>query len=299
VNKIKPTSAAIEFRGVSKTYGSKLAVDGLDLCFHAGSLTALLGENGAGKTTSISMALGLVKPSKGAVTVGGDAAGSIEARQQIGAMLQSAELPEMLTVREHILLFQTYYPAPLSLPALSEMLGLQDILNKRYGTLSGGQRRRAQLALALCGNADFILLDEPTVGLDIDARHMFWRLIRDLVKAGRGVILTTHYLEEADALADRILVMAEGRIIADGTPAEIKAKAGGKLVDLRTDAPDAVLLGLPGTEKLTHVGDRVQLVTHDAEGALEALFASGHGVADLSINRAGLEAAFLGLTQQK
>lgn len=287
----------IEYKNTSKRYKDVLAVDQLNLNVAPGRLTALLGENGAGKSTSISMALGLVKPTAGAVTIGGAPAGSMAARRRVGAMLQSAELPEQLTAREHIKLFQTYYPAPMELPDLVDTLGLSSILDTRYGVLSGGQKRRVQLALALCGNADFILLDEPTVGLDIEARHMFWDVIRRLVAAGQGVVLTTHYLEEADALADRILVMNNGYIVADGTPAEIKALAGGKVIELRTNADDAQLSALPGVDAVAHVGGRAQLTTHRAEETLRALFASGCRVEDISVNRAGLEAAFLGLTK--
>jgi len=288
----------IRFEHVSKRYGTKNAVGGLDLTIQQARLTALLGENGAGKTTSISMALGLVKPTEGFVSVMGERAGSRAARQHVGAMLQSAELPEQLTTAEHIRLFQSYYPAPVSLEELVDTVGLSEILNTRYGVLSGGQKRRVQLALALCGNADFILLDEPTTGLDVEARHTFWGVIRSLVKAGRGVVLTTHYLEEADALADRILVMADGQIIADGTPAEIKSKAGGKIIDLRTDAPKAQLMALPGVEEISQVGDRYQITSRAAEETLRALFAAGVEVSDLSVSRAGLEAAFIGLTRR-
>jgi len=288
----------IEFKAASKRYGNNLAVDGLNLEVAAGKLTALLGENGAGKTTSVSMALGLVKPTSGMVSVAGDAAGSMAARRRLGAMLQSAELPEQLTAAEHIRLFQTYYVNPVPFDELVETIGLAGVLNQRYGTMSGGQKRRVQLALALCGNADFILLDEPTVGLDVDARHMFWQVIRALVAGGRGVVLTTHYLEEADALADRILVMAQGRIIADGSPADIKALAGGKIIELRTDAPDDQLRALPGVEGTARVGERMRLTTTNAEGTLRALFANGCSVEDISVERAGLEAAFLGLTDK-
>jgi len=291
--------SAIHVGSVTKSYGGKQAVSDVTVDLQAGKVTALLGENGAGKTTTVSMILGLVTPTSGTVTVGGDPAGSFAARQRIGAMLQSAELPEQLTVAEHIKLFQTYYPAPMKFDVLVALLGLADILDKRYGVLSGGQKRRTQLALAVCGDPEFILLDEPTVGLDVDARHMFWRVIRDLVKAGCGVVLTTHYLEEADALADRILVMAAGEIVADGTPVEIKALAGGKLIELRTDASDAQLLALDGVESLKHVGDRVQLVSHAAEATLRTLFAAGCSVNDISVTRAGLEAAFLNITREK
>jgi len=289
----------IEFISASKRFGDKLAVDGLDLKVERGKLTALLGENGAGKSTSISMALGLLKPSDGSVSVAGAVAGSYHARRSIGAMLQSAELPEQLTTAEHIRLFQTYYPKPAPFDTLAEKLGLGPILNQRYGTMSGGQKRRVQLALALCGNADFILLDEPTVGLDIEARHTFWQVIRELVDEGRGVVLTTHYLEEADALANRILVMAEGRIVADGSPADIKALAGGKIIECRTNATEADLMALAAVESVSPVGDRMRITSTAAEETLKALFAGGYSVEDISVERAGLEAAFLGLTGNK
>jgi len=292
------TQGEVAYKGVNKIYGKMQAVDQLNLTIGSGQLTALLGENGAGKTTTISMALGLVKPTTGAVTIGGAPAGSMQARRRIGAMLQSAELPEQLTVKEHVRLFQTYYETPMLLDELVDLVGLEEILSKRYGVLSGGQKRRAQLALALCGNGDLIMLDEPTVGLDVEARHMFWRVIRKLVAEGKSVLLTTHYLEEADALADRILVMAGGRIVADGTPAEIKALAGGKIIELRTDAPELVLSALPGVESLTQVGDRTQIISAKAEETLKALFASGLLVDDISVTRAGLEAAFLNITQK-
>jgi len=288
----------IEFQGVSKRFGTKLAVGSLNLSLAAGKLTALLGENGAGKTTAVSMALGLVKPTSGCVTVRGYSAGSMAARSNVGAMLQSAELPEQLTPAEHIRLFQTYYLDPVPFDEIVETIGLTSFLHMRYGVLSGGQKRRVQLALALCGNADFILLDEPTVGLDVDARHIFWQVIRTLVARGRGVLLTTHYLEEADALADRILVMTEGVIIADGSPADIKSLAGGKIIELRTNAPEDQLLALPGIEGTARVGERMRLTTTNAEETLRALFASGCSVEDISVERAGLEAAFIGLTGQ-
>ena len=288
----------ITFSGVSKNYGDKQAVKELDLAFEKGKVTALLGENGAGKTTSISMALGLVKPTEGSVTIGGARAGSRAARQRVGAMLQSAELPEQLTTEEQINLFRTYYPNPVSMEELTEKVGLADILHTRYGVMSGGQKRRVQLALALCGNADFILLDEPTVGLDVDARHQFWDVIRGLVADGRGIVLTTHYLEEADMLADRILVMAEGQLVADGSPAAIKSLTGGKVIELSTDASPVFLGALPGVEAVDQVGERIRLTSNAAENTLRALFAGDHKVEDISVARAGLETAFLGLTKK-
>lgn len=289
----------IRFDQVTKKYAGITVVDGLELTVQKGELIALLGENGAGKTTSISMALGLVKPTVGQISIDGHVAGSMAARRKIGAMLQSAELPEQLKVCEHIKLFQTYYEAPVSLDALTELLGLGEILGKQYGVLSSGQKRKVQLALALCGDPELVILDEPTVGLDVDTRHAFWRVIRGLIQAGKSVLLTTHYLEEADSLADRIIVMAGGKVVAGGTPAEIKALSGGKVIELRTEASGAILKALPGIEKLSYTGDRVQLISNAAEATLKALFASGIEVEDISVARVGLEEAFLSITAKQ
>ncbi|UTW59246.1 ABC transporter ATP-binding protein [Kordiimonas sp. SCSIO 12603] len=288
----------ISYKNLTKTYGDKRAVDGLDVSFQKGELTALLGENGAGKTTSISLALGLVEPTEGNVTILGHKAGSIEARRAVGAMLQSAELPNLLTAEEHIKLFSSYYPNPVPIEELVEMLQLTPFLKQRYGGLSGGQKRRVQLALALCGNADFVILDEPTVGLDIETRHTLWQAVRACVARGQGVILTTHYLEEADALADRIVVMADGQLVADGTPAEIKALSAEKVIELQTNASADLIKTLPGVHSVVETGQTIKISVREAEPCLAYLFKEGFEVKDLKVSQVGLESAFLDITNK-
>ncbi len=289
---------AITYKSVTKTYGGTNAVNNIDMILKKGELTALLGENGAGKTTSISLALGLIEPSVGEVTIAGNKAGSLEARRNIGAMLQTGELPNQLTAAEHIRLFSGYYINPVPLDELVEMLDLSSFLNQRYSVLSGGQKRRVQMALALCGNADFIILDEPTVGLDIETRHSVWKAIRACLKRGQGVVLTTHYLEEADALADRVLVMVDGNIVADGTPAEIKALSAEKVMELQTDAPIKLLEAQEGVQSVKIAGQQVRITASHVEPCLEFLFKNGYEVSDLMVSSVGLEAAFLDITHR-
>lgn len=214
----------VEMRGATKRYGSVEALRGVDLTIERGEVVALLGPNGAGKTTAVRILLGLSKADAGEVSVFGHAPGSQAAKLRRGAMLQVAKVPETLRVREHIELFSSYYPAPLPLPEVIEMAGLQGLERRLFGELSGGQKQRVLFALALCGNPDLLFLDEPTVGLDVETRRAIWMRIRAFVARGGSVLLTTHYLDEADALANRIAVINRGLIVAQGTPAELKAR---------------------------------------------------------------------------
>lgn len=213
-----------ELRQVRKRYGTTEALRGVDLSIERGELVALLGPNGAGKTTAVRILLGLAKADSGSATVFGCPPASTDAKLRRGALLQVARVPETLKVREHIELFSSYYPNPLPFAETIAAAGLQGIENRLFGELSGGQKQRVLFALALCGNPDLLFLDEPTVGLDVEARRALWSRIRAFVARGGSVLLTTHYLDEADALANRVAVINHGRIIAEGTPAEIKAR---------------------------------------------------------------------------
>jgi ABC-2 type transport system ATP-binding protein len=213
-----------ELRGVTKRYGTIEALRGIDLKIEPGELVAVLGPNGAGKTTAVRILLGLTKADSGTATVFGHPPSSQEAKLRRGALLQVAKVPETLRVREHIELFSSYYPKPLPLAETIAAAGLQGLENRLFGELSGGQKQRVLFALALCGNPSLLFLDEPTVGLDVTARRGLWDRIRWFVAQGGSVLLTTHYLDEADALANRVAVINGGRIIAEGTPAEIKAR---------------------------------------------------------------------------
>jgi ABC-2 type transport system ATP-binding protein len=285
-----------ELAGTTKRFGEVVALDGIDLALKPGQLTALLGPNGAGKTTVVKLLLGLIEPDAGAVRVfGGDpAAGGI--RRRVGAMLQVSRVPETLRVGEHLDLFSAYYPAPLPAERVLAAAGLGALQHRRFSDLSGGERQRVLFALALCGDPDLLFLDEPTVGMDVEARRRFWGEIRRLVAEGRSLLLTTHYLEEADALADRVVVLNRGRIIADGTPAEIKQRTAGRRVRCRTVLGLEALRALPGVQAARSDQARVELLTSRAEEAVRVLLERDPGLTDLEVTGAGLEDAFLTLT---
>jgi ABC-2 type transport system ATP-binding protein len=213
-----------ELRGVTKRYGAVEALGGVDLTMNAGEVVALLGPNGAGKTTAVRILLGLAQPTSGRASVFGHAPGSQQARLRRGAVLQVAKVPETLKVREHVELFSSYYPNPLPVGESIAAAGLGGLENRLFGELSGGQKQRVLFALAICGNPDLLFLDEPTVGLDVEARRALWDRIRAFVGRGGSVLLTTHYLEEARVLANRVAVIRRGLIIAEGTPAQIMAR---------------------------------------------------------------------------
>jgi ABC-2 type transport system ATP-binding protein len=220
-------SIPVRLAGVGKVYpGGITAVRDLSLTITPGQTLALLGPNGAGKTTTIRMILGLAAPTSGVVRVFGRDPRDAAARVCIGTMLQSADMPGSLTVREHITLFSSYYPAPLAIGDVLRLAALDGLENRLAGRLSGGQRQRLAFALAICGDPELLVLDEPTSGLDIESRVLLWEQVRVLAARGKSIIITTHHLAEADALADRIAFIARGSIVADGTPAEIKARAG-------------------------------------------------------------------------
>src|SRR5690242_1624153 len=212
---------------VNKNYGDIRALKAVNFRVRAGELVALLGPNGAGKTTAVKLLLGLLQPNAGKVRVFGGDPTNPENRMRTGAMLQVGRVPETLRVREHIDLFSSYYEEPMRAAEVLDAAGLEKLSDRKFGDLSGGQKQRVLFALAICGDPDLLFLDEPTVGLDVEARRMLWDEIRSLLRRGKTVVLTTHYLEEADALADRIVVINKGRVIAEGTPAEIKSRTAG------------------------------------------------------------------------
>jgi len=287
---------AAELRGVVKRYGPVTALAGVDLSVQPGEVVALLGPNGAGKTTAVQLLLGLGRPGEGTARLFGRDPREVAARRRIGAMLQVSKVPETLKVREHIDLVSSYYPRPLPLPEILAAAGISGLENRLFGKLSGGQRQRVLFALALCGDPDLLFLDEPTVGLDVEARRGFWDHIRAKAGEGRTVLLTTHYLEEADALADRIILLHQGRILAEGTPAEIKARVGGRVVRCRTRIPVEEVAFLPGVREARRRGEDLEIFTQTAEAVLRELLARDAGLSGLEVRGAGLEDAFLALT---
>ena len=285
-----------QLEGVTKRYGDVLALDEVTLRVRPGEVLALLGPNGAGKTTAVSTLLGLLRPDSGAASLFGTSPDDVAAKVRVGAMLQISGVPPTLTVREHVASFAAYYPSPLPVDRALELAGLSDVANRQYGKLSGGQKQRVHFALAMVGDPDLLFLDEPTTGLDVESRRDFWRQVRQFIGDGRTVILTTHYLEEADALADRIVLLDQGRTIAEGTPAEIKARTAGKVVSAVTRLPLERLALLPGVTRVERVGVAVNLHTSDAEATVRALLAADDGLHGLEVKGATLEEAFLSIT---
>jgi ABC-2 type transport system ATP-binding protein len=284
-------------RGVTKKYGAVCALNKVDFTVRRGEIVALLGPNGAGKTTAVRLLLGLTAPTEGTVSVFGGDPRNPESRIQTGAMLQVGRVPETLKVREHIDMFSSYYPNPLPLEKVLEAAGLKGLEAKPFGELSGGQRQRALFALAICGNPDLLFLDEPTVGLDVEARRLLWDEIRRLVAYGKTVLLTTHYLQEADALANRIVVINRGEIVAQGSPADIKAQTVGRKIRCVCRIPLDEVRAITGVLDAKQDREAIEINVSLAEPVLRELLARDLTLSDLEVTSAGLEEAFLALTQ--
>jgi len=282
---------------VNKNYGNVRALRHVNFGVRAGEVVALLGPNGAGKTTAVKLLLGLLLPNSGRVRVFGGDPTNPENRMRTGAMLQVGRVPETLRVREHIDLFSTYYQKPMPTAEILAAAGLEKLRDRKFGELSGGQKQRVLFALAICGDPDLLFLDEPTVGLDVEARRMLWDEIRQLVSRGKTVLLTTHYLQEADALADRVAVINQGEIIAEGTPSEIKAQTAGKRIRCITSLNISVLRRIPGVTEVKEDREAVELHAAEAEPVLRELLARDSTLSGLEVTSAGLEEAFLALTQ--
>lgn len=307
--------AAACLHEVTKRYGNGvIALDGVSLQLRSGEIVALLGPNGAGKSTAVKLMMGLTSPTVGQVRVfDGDPriAGN---RQRTGVMLQVGRAPEMLRVREHVEIMRGYYPQPLPVSEIMCAAGLEDIGERMFGQLSGGQKQRVLFALALAGDPDLIFLDEPTVGLDIEARRRIWAEIRSLRSRGKTVLLTTHYLEEADALADRIIVLNKGRVICEGSPAEVRAAAQSrslervespsqrssvKLLSFQTRLSNDQILNLAGVQRVETSGANVTVTTSAPESTLRELLALDLELRGLEVRNPALEDAFLALTGKK
>jgi ABC-2 type transport system ATP-binding protein len=284
----------VELWHLSKRFGALNAVDDVSLTVAAGEVVALLGPNGAGKTTTISLMLGLLQPSHGNARIFGLAPRDRKARSRRGVMLQDAGAPPALTVSELLDLFRGYYPKPRPAHELLKAIGLEEQANTRVSKLSGGQRQRLHFGLALCGDPEVLFLDEPTVGLDVEGRRALWAEVSDVAARGRTVLLTTHYLEEADALASRVVVINHGRIIADAPPSLIKAQVPTKRVSFELLA-DCALPNLEQSQRVEQIGRRVSVFSHTPEAVLSTLFEQRIAIRDLHVEGARLEEALLAL----
>jgi len=294
--------AGVTLTGLTKSFagehGVVEAVRSIDVSIGLGETVALLGPNGAGKSTTIDMLLGLQEPDDGTAHLFGGEPKAAVAAGRVGAMLQTGQLIRDLTVRELISMVASLYPRPLGVDETVEVTGIAEIADRRTQKLSGGETQRARFAVALVSNPDLLVLDEPTVAMDVESRRAFWSTMRDFAARGKTVLFATHYLEEADAYADRAVLMAHGRVVADGPPTEIKAMVGQRRI--RATLPDAApaeLEALVGVTRAERRGEAVVLTCSDSDAAIRALLARFPAARDIEIAGAGLEEAFVELTR--
>ncbi len=293
-----PPAAAVRALGLRKRYGSVLAVDRVDLTIAAGEVVALLGPNGAGKSTTVDMLLGLGRPDEGSVEIFGLAPQQATMAGMVGATLQVGSLIDGLTVGEMVDLMRGLSPHPMPRDEVIQLAGLADIVDRRAQKLSGGQTQRVRFALAIAGDPQLLVLDEPTGAMDVAARRIFWDAMRDWTERGRTVVFATHYLEEADAFADRVVLMARGTVVADGPTTEIKAMAGGRTIRATLAGADRdELTALPGVTGVELHGDVVHLTCSDSDVALRAMLNRYQLARDIEVVGHALEDAFVALTQ--
>ncbi|MGY1497786.1 ABC transporter ATP-binding protein [Streptomyces sp. QTS52] len=298
------TTTVVAFDQVTKSYGEVRAVDGLSLTLRPGETVALLGPNGAGKSTTLDLLLGLKQPDSGTVSVLGMSPRDAIVGGHVGAMLQSGGLMDEVTVRELVSLVCALHPRPFPVGEVLSRAGITQLADRKVNKLSGGQEQRVRFALATAGDSALIVLDEPTTGMDVTARQAFWATMREQADQGRTVLFATHYLEEADAIADRVLVLHRGRLLADGTAAEIKAKAGARRISFdletgetgETGAAEAVLRTLPFLTSLDISGQTVRIQSSDADATVHAVYGLGLYPRNLEVAGLGLEQAFVTLT---
>lgn len=293
------TTEVVGFDQVTKTYGTVRAVDGLSLRLHPGETVALLGPNGAGKSTTLDLLLGLKQPDAGTVSVFGTGPREAIVAGRVGAMLQSGGLMDDVTVAELVKLSCSLHPRPYKAADVMARAGIAQIADRKVNKLSGGQAQRVRFALATAGDSDLIILDEPTTGMDVSARQAFWATMREQADQGRTVLFATHYLEEADAIADRVLVLHRGRLLADGTAAEIKARAGARRIafDLEGTVDATALRALPFLTGIDVSGQTVRIQSSDADATVHALYGLGLYPRNLEVAGLGLEQAFVAITE--
>jgi ABC-2 type transport system ATP-binding protein len=293
------TGPVVSFENVSKHYGSLKAVDGLSLELRPGETVALLGPNGAGKSTSLDMLLALRKPTAGTIRMFGNDPYHAVKGGHVGAMLQSGGLMPEVTVRELVTLIAGLHPRPVPVETTMRRAGIESVADQRVDRLSGGQTQRVRFALAIAGECELIVLDEPTSAMDVETRQRFWASMKEEVAEGRTLLFATHYLEEADQAADRILVINRGRLLADGSPEDIKKRAGAKRMSFRlASANEPFLLGLPGVVSLETRHDLVQIQTSDSDATLYAVLDAGYRPSEIEVGSLSLEQAFIAITAE-
>jgi ABC-2 type transport system ATP-binding protein len=293
--------AGVELRALEKSFRSSAglvqAVRGVDVSVSEGETVALLGPNGAGKSTTIDMLLGLQVPDNGSVSLFGGTPAHAISEGRVGAMLQTGGLLRQLSVRELVTMMGSLYPHPLDVDETLSIARVEQLGNRRTEKLSGGETQRVRFAIALVSNPDLLVLDEPTVGMDVETRHAFWTTVRGIASEGKTVLFATHYLDEADAYADRAVLMARGAVVADGPTTEIKAMVGTRTITATLPGvPLERLLALPGISGGERRGEAVVLAADDSDTAIRALLAQEPDTRDIEIRGAGLEEAFLRLT---
>ncbi len=292
-----PAAPALTLTALRKSFGTTRAVDGVDLTVDRGEIVALLGPNGAGKSTTIDLLLGLTQPDSGTAALYGGPPRTAVLAGAVGAMLQTGRLVENLSVRELLTMMASLYPRPAAVDDVLALAGLQEVAAKRADKLSGGQTQRVRFAIALVSDPDLLVLDEPTAALDVSGRYEFWQVMRTFADRGRTILFATHYLEEADQFADRIVLMSGGRVVADGSTTEIKSVVQVRTIRATLPAvPVPELTALPGVAAASRHGDSVTLSCPDADTALRALLARYSGARDLEVRGAGLDEAFRRLT---
>ncbi len=289
---------AISCNSLTISYGDFIAVSGLTLSIPSTGITTLLGGNGAGKSTFIAAALGLIKPRSGQLAILDQPAGSTAIKQRLGVMLQDADLPDLLTPREHLTLIASYFDRAHTAEELIERVELSEFADIRYKKLSGGQKRRVQFAAAIAGRPKLVFLDEPTTGLDTDARKVLWKTVRELSQSGTAVLLTTHYLEEADALADHTIVIDQGQVVAKGSADDIRRLVSGSIIRCQTHISLDRIRVLDGVNKVSRSGRLTEIVTNDQVMTIRSLLKEDQSLSDLTISKPSLEQAFTQLLNE-
>ena len=293
----KEAGGGVVLSRLRKSYGRVQAVRSVDLVITPGETVALLGPNGAGKSTTIDMVLGLTSPDSGYVSLFGKSPQAAVAAGLIGGMLQTGSLVDYLSVRELVTMIASLYPRPLEVDRVLRLTGVEEFADRKTNRLSGGQTQRVRFAGALAANPELLVLDEPTTAIDVEGRQLFWAAMREVAAAGKTVLFATHYLEEADAYADRIVLMAQGQIVADGPATEIKAMVSGRTIRATLPgAGTAALAVLPGVTRVELRGEAVILPCSDSDAALRALLSQFPAARDIEVRGAGIEEAFLALT---